>query len=85
MTINAIADLYQTMIKDIQIRLIMVIMQYVGKLGDEDSRPRSFFGEGVLDGLAELRLPRLDLDYLDFHLRFLSFPARAYPPLLLTV
>ena len=33
MTINAIADLYQTMIKDIQIRLIMVIMQYVGKLG----------------------------------------------------
>ena len=56
-----------------------------GKLVDEDSRPRSFFGEGVLDGLAELRLPRLDLDYLDFHLRFLSFPARAYPPLLLTV
>ena len=32
-TINAVADLYQTMIKDVQSRLMLVIMQYIGKLG----------------------------------------------------
>lgn len=32
-TINAVADLYQTMIQDIHSRLILVIMQYVNKPG----------------------------------------------------
>lgn len=32
-TINAVADLYQTMIKDIQSRLILVVMQYMNKPG----------------------------------------------------
>ena len=57
-----------------------------GEVVDEDSRPRSLLGEGVLDGLAELRLPRLDLDDLDQLRHRFSFPfglffAGAFPPL----
>ena len=43
-----------------------------GELVDEDARPRTLLGEGVLDPLAELLLSRLDLDHSDLHRFFLS-------------